>query len=162
MYQATLNYSKSLIQHAVFGFWRRTLGLPFLIMLGIVIVYLAYVIFCGDRTWLTGLLSGVAIVACVLMVTLYVSHYRNSWRKLKAMGMPQATLTVSESTVALASGAGSSTLPWSSIAEVWQFKQCWLLLFSKSQFVTLPLADLTPDIRSFILVQVKSAGGKVS
>jgi hypothetical protein len=35
------------------------------------------------------------------------------------------------------------------------------LLFSKAQFVTIPLADLTPEAKAFILARVQDAGGKI-
>ncbi|WP_229720865.1 YcxB family protein [Dyella nitratireducens] len=64
--------------------------------------------------------------------------------------------------MSLSSGAGTASIPWSAITEIWQFKTCWLLLLSKSQFVTLPLADVRPELAAFILERVQASGGKVS
>jgi YcxB-like protein len=100
---------------------------------------------------------GVAVI-----VALYVVHYRNALHKLKAMGNPVATLEASDASLQLSSGAGTATLPWSAVTEVWQFKSCWLLLFSKAQFITLPLADMTPQAAAFIVARVQVSGGKVS
>ncbi|HET6431108.1 YcxB family protein [Dyella sp.] len=77
------------------------------------------------------------------------------------MGAPHATLEASESSLSLSSGAGTASLPWSAVTEVWQFKTCWLLVLSKSQFVTLPLACLPPELAAFVLARVQASGGKV-
>jgi hypothetical protein len=36
------------------------------------------------------------------------------------------------------------------------------LLYSKSQFSTLPVANLSPEMQAFIIERVIAAGGKVS
>jgi hypothetical protein len=41
------------------------------------------------------------------------------------------------------------------------FPEFWLMLFSRAQFVTLPLADLDIEARELILDRVKSHGGNV-
>jgi len=56
---------------------------------------------------------------------------------------------------------GDGTMRWSAISEIWRFRDFWLLSFSKSQFITLPLADLTPDMQACILQKARAAGAKV-
>jgi YcxB-like protein len=73
------------------------------------------------------------------------------------MGDPLATLTVSETSLTLTSCAGSSTVPWSAVTEIWQFPTFWLMLFSRSQFVTLPLADFTPQTKALVLDHVRAS-----
>jgi hypothetical protein len=38
----------------------------------------------------------------------------------------------------------------------------WLLFLSRAQFITLPLADLDTEARSFILDRAKSHGARVA
>ena len=115
----------------------------------------------GDRSWFVGVLATVLAIGISFVVAVYVVHYRNGLDKLKAMGDPEATFTASESSFSVSSGAGSSTLPWSSVIEVWRFSSFWLLLFSKAQFITLPIADITPEAQVFILHHVQASGGKI-
>jgi hypothetical protein len=42
-----------------------------------------------------------------------------------------------------------------------RFPGFWLLFFSKSQYVTIPLADFTPEVEAFFLERVQAAGGKI-
>ena len=62
----------------------------------------------------------------------------------------------------MASAIGTTTFNWSTIKEIWQFDDFWLLLFSRAQFATLPTACLPAEMRDFIAEKVRSAGGKVS
>jgi hypothetical protein len=161
MHRTTLNFNESLVRHAVRGYWWRAVGFRFLMALALVAIGFFLSIHEGDTSWFTGVLGSVLAVGIFFSIALYAAHYRNAVQKLRAMGSPQAVLEASDSSLSLTSGAGSASLPWSAITEIWQLKACWLLLLSKSQFVTLPLADVTPDLEAFILAKVRAAGGKV-
>ncbi len=162
MHRTILNYNEALIRQAVRSFWWRVVGLRFLVALALVGASLIMRIHSSDTSWLVGVLASVLILGIAFMAALYIVHYRNALGKLKAMGKPQATLDASETSLSLSSGAGTATLPWSAVTEVWQFRSCWLLLLSKSEFLTLPLADLTPEAAAFILARIQASGGKVS
>jgi hypothetical protein len=102
----------------------------------------------------------VSFFGAMFVAAIYFVHYRNALQKFRDMGQPRATFRASEESFTVSSGAGTSTLPWSSVTQVWKFKNCWLLLFSKAQFMTLPLACISEDMRSFVLKRVVAAGGK--
>ena len=116
----------------------------------------------GDRTWRVGALGTAVVVGIAMVVAVYFIHYANSLRKFRDMGSPQATFKAEEASFTVASSAGSSTIPWSSVTEVWLLKNCWLLLFSKAQFMTIPLPSASEVFRAFVLQRVVAAGGKVS
>lgn len=161
MHHAVLFYDRPLIRQAVRGFWWRVVGLRFLVTLAVMVAYLIMRIRDGDTSWVVGALASMIALGIAFMAALYVVHYRNALHKLEAMGNAQATLDASETSLSLSSAAGTATLPWSAVMEVWRFKSCWLLLFSKSQFVTLPLANLSADAAAFILDRIRASGGKV-
>ncbi len=158
----TLNYSTELLHRAVRAYWWRATGwtmrLGILVLGGLFVTALVR----GDRSWLSGVLGLAFVVATWLTVYIYFVHRSNSLAKLRNMGAPSALFTASEATFSFVSGAGSSTLPWSSVVEVWRFDGFWLLLFSKAHFVTLPLADLSPELQAFVLERVRAAGAAVS
>jgi len=161
-YEISLTYSKSLVRYAVLRFWWRVTGLRFVLAAALLLACFVTLLLGGDTSWFIGVLGTVLAMGVTFAAAVYLVHYHNSLSKLRAMGSPSATLVATDSALLLSSGAGSSTLPWSTVKEVWQFPECWLLLFSKAQFITLPLANVTPDAREFILQQVRSAGGKTS
>jgi len=161
-HQGILRYNEQLLRRAVRCFWWRVIGLRFVIALVLVAAILVWIVSNGDTSWVVGVAATVLAIGIVFMVALYVVQYRNTLYKFRAMGEPEATFTASEASLSVSSGLGSSTVPWSSVTEVWQFPSFWLLCFSKAQFSTLPIADITPEARAFILQRVQASGGKIS
>ncbi|UKE73677.1 YcxB family protein [Xanthomonas graminis] len=161
MHHASLRYDRPLIRRAVASFCWRVVGLRYVVALALVAASLVFLVRGGNASWLVGLLASALAFGIAFPVALYATHYRNALRRLDAMGAPVGTLEASASSLSLSSAAGTTTLPWSAVCDVWRFESCWLLL-SKSQFVTLPLADLSAEAAEFIRTQVLAAGGKVS
>ena len=161
-YEIPLTYSEALLREAVVRFWWRAIGWNFLIATAFVMLVFGFLLYQGDASWVVGFLGAALALIVGLMIALYVAHYRNTLYKFRQMKSPHAVLTVSEPSFTLSSDVGSSTLKWSTIVEVWRFPTFWLLLFSKAQFSTLPLAGVSPEVQTLILERVKSAGGKIS
>lgn len=159
-HETTLEYTVPLLREAVAGFWRRSVGAGILIALTVCTGMLGFFLIQGDRSWVVGFLAAVIFFGAMFVVAIYFVHYRNAIQKFRDMGSPRATFRVSEDSFTVSSGAGTSTLPWSSVTQVWKFNNCWLLLFSKAQFMTLPLGCISEETRAFVLKRVAAAGGK--
>ena len=161
-HEATLIYSESLLRQAVFAFWRRSVGLGFILMLVVLAAILVGIIALGAPSWLIVTLAVILAIAAGIAVAMYVGYYRNSLRKFRTMEKPQATFCADESSFTMSSDAGTTTLQWSAVKELWQFPSVWLLLYSKTQYSTLPLACLPPETQAFVQERVREAGGKVA
>jgi hypothetical protein len=161
-HEAILIYSESLLREAVFGFWRRSIGMGFILMLVALAVALGVLVALGAPVWIMVTLAVLLVLAAAVAVALYIGYYRNSLRKFRTMSTPRATFRADESSFTMTSDAGTTTLQWSAVKELWQFPRVWLLLYSKTQFSTLPLACLPPDIQAFVQERVREAGGKVA
>lgn len=159
-YETTLEYSLPLLREAVAGFWWRSVGVGMLIALAVCAGMLAFLLAQGDRSWVVGLLGASTVMGAAISLAIYVVHYRNAVQKFRDMGVPRATFKASVDSFTVSSDVATSTLPWSAITQVWKFKNCWLLLFSKAQFMTFPLASVSQDLQSFVLARVAAAGGK--
>lgn len=160
-HETTLEYTMSLVREAVGGFWRRSVGARMWIALGLCAAGLVLSLVEGDRSWFVGFLATALFFGVASLLTLYVAHYRNATRKLRDMGAPRAVFRATEDSFTVSSGAGTATVPWFLVTEVWKFDRCWLLMLSKTQFMTLPLASVSEEMRRFILQRVAAAGGKV-
>ena len=160
-HEATLIYSESLLRQAVFAFWRRSVGLGFILMLVALPAILGVLVAQGAAVWIVVTLAVLFVIAVAVAVALYVVYYRDSLRKFRKMDKPLATFCADESSFTMSSDAGTTTLQWSAVKELWQFPSVWLLLYSKTQFSTLPLACLPPETQAFVLQRVRAAGGKV-
>ena len=133
-----------------------------LLALVVCVSLLVYLWLSGDRSWFIGAAATVLVFTVGMIVAVYFVHSANMNRKLKDMGAPEATFTATEPSFTVASGAGSSTMPWSSVTDVLKLKRCWLLSFSKAQFITVPLAGVSEEMRTFILQRIEAAGGKIN
>ena len=160
-HEATLIYSTPLLRQAVFAFWRRSVGVGFFVALLIAALGLVVLMALGQASWLIGGLAVVLVLGIAFATVVYVVHYRNSLRKFRQMDNPQATFRAEESSFTMSSDIGTTTLQWSAVKELWQFPSVWLLLYSKSQFTTLPLACLPPETQAYIVQCIRAAGGKV-
>lgn len=161
-FETKLRYDTALLQEALFGFWWRAITGRLMVAIVVCVALFAYLWLAGDRSWLVGAVGAVLLLGIGMIAAVYSVHSANMRRKLKDMGAPEATFTAAESSFTVVSGAGSSTLPWSSVTEVWKLRRCWLLLFSKAQFITVPIADVPEDMRAFVLSQIVASGGKVN
>lgn len=157
--QIKLHYSESLIRSAVAAFWWRTVGLKFVLAFLSLAAGVGYLLLAGDRSWFVGAIGTVLVLALALVAALYVVHLRGSIARFRRMNAKEATLVAESDKLVLASDVGSSELRWSAVADVWRFKEFWLLFFSRAQFVTLPVADLDVGAQEFIAERVRSHGG---
>ena len=155
-HEATLIYTEQLLRAAVFAFWRRTVGVGFGFALAVVASSLVVLLWQGVTSWVVGALAMLVFFAAAFPATLYVVHYRNAFAKLRQMPSCRATFVAEDTHFTVTSEAGSSTVAWSSVYQLWRFHSCWLLLFSKAQFITLPLHCLSTEMQSFILQRIQA------
>jgi hypothetical protein len=160
-HEATLIYSTTLLRQAVFAFWRRSVGVGFFVALLVAALGLVVLVALGQASWLIAALASVLALGIVFAIVVYIVHYRRSLRKFRQMDNPQATFRAEESSFTMSSDIGTTTLQWSAVKELWQFPNVWLLLYSRAQFTTLPLACLPPETQAYIVQCVRVAGGKV-
>ena len=161
LFETTLIYSENLVRSAVWSFWKRTVGVSYVLVLIAMTCGVAVLAVQGDRSWFLGIMGTVVGMGYLMLVSIYVIHFKNSMAKFRDMGSPSATFRADEQSFTIESGVGVSKLQWSAVKEIWQFQDVWLLLFSKAQFSTLPLANVPPEMQAFILEKVKLAGGKI-
>ncbi len=161
-YETTLIFSEPLLRKAVFGFWRRSIGVSFLVALLVVTISLGVLLVQSDASWVTGVLATVLFFGVLFAAALYFIHYRASLRKFRAMNNSQAIFRAEESSFTIISSIGTVTYQWSAIKELWLFPQVWLLLFTPAQFSTLPVECLPPEMQVYIIQRIRAAGGKVA
>jgi len=62
-HEATLIYSESLLREAVFGFWRRSIGMGFILMLVALTVVLGVLVALGAPIWIIVTLAVLLVLA---------------------------------------------------------------------------------------------------
>ena len=157
----TLRFNSALVRSAVFGFWWRSMGIRYLLAYAMLALCVAYLAWQGDRSWMIGALGAVLILGAMIPAVVLVTQYRHAFAKLRGMRNPEARLTVGEAGLTITSDRGRSEIPWSTVTGIWRFPDFWLLVFSRSQFITIPLESVPLDVRSRIMASVENAGGNV-
>jgi ABC-type transport system involved in multi-copper enzyme maturation permease subunit len=122
----------------------------FFLAVAVLVFILVTLISTQDKGWTVGFLIATLFFVGVFIAMIYVAHHRNTLGKFRQMRNPEATFAYDEESICLTSELGSATLPWSSVTEVWRHPRFWLLLFSPSQFVTLPLDCIDEKTQAFI------------
>jgi hypothetical protein len=160
-FETTLTYSEPLIRQAVFSYWRRSVGFLFVSVLLAMTVWFIVMLTQGDKSWQVGVFGTVIGFGFFISGSIYVVQYKFTMAKFRAIGSPQSTFRADVSSFTFASGIGTSTLQWSTVKEIWQFQNVWLLLYSRGSFSMLPLANLSPELRAFVVERVQASGGKI-
>ena len=161
-HRTTLRYTERLVAQAVRAFWRKSIGPGLMVAVGLMIVLLVWLLVAGERSWILGLTAAVVLLGIAMPIAVYFVQYRNSMGKFREMSQPVAELVVADDTFTLSSDRGTTSLKWNTVTEVWRYESLWLLLFSKAQFVTLPLQDVPAEMQAFILDRVTASGGKIA
>lgn len=157
---STLHYTNEIVRTAVFGFWRRTAG-------GLIVVWplcallLLGLWYRGFTPWWVLAFGAVIVLTGGLAAALFLVHYAGSMRRFHALADQAVLFRAEENSFTLEAPMGTTTFNWSVVKELWKFKDCWLILYSKAQFNTLPLADIPQEMRTFVELKIRSAGGKV-
>ncbi len=162
MDEITLIYSEDLLKKAVRSFWWRSVGPLFVLVLLAMLAGTIYFVLKGERSWLVGAMGSVVLMGFLFSSVLYINHYRNTLGKFRELKGSNSTFKMNPDCFELESIIGTSTMNWSSVTELWQFKDYWLIFLSKAQFFTLPSSCLTDSNRESIIDYIKAAGGKIA
>jgi len=154
-----VTYTPRIVKIAARRFWLRFIGPDGLIAFAVVCVL-------GVVLWATGsslgyvallVMPAVGILAC----TVYVIYQRRAIEGLKRLSPPAITYRLDDEEFTALSPLAESHVKWAAAHKLWRFADVWLLFFSARQYLTLPTADLSDDVRDFIVRKVQEAGGKV-
>jgi hypothetical protein len=144
----------------VHRFLRRRLSglfdLKFCAAVFALILYLGWLLWTGNRTWWVALLGAAVLLIPAVVLSAYAAHWFRTVGRIRQMEVPMARFKLSQTDLAMASELGSATIPWSSIVEIWEFPDLWLLLLSKSRFVTLPTDGVPAAALEFVRAKVRS------
>ena len=154
MLKVTLHYSPALVRRSVFAYLRRGFGKTTLIALAGLLAAAVFFVVTMPGSWLAGVVCGAAGVLTIMLIGLYLLHYRQGMAKLANMHQPNAVLQLTESELIVSSQAGSFTASWSTFTGLWRFTDFWLLIIGNGQFMTLPLDNLSEEAKTFIASRI--------
>jgi hypothetical protein len=157
----TLVYTEALVRQSVRRFCGRTIGWLYPAVLLATAAVVVWLIIGGNRTWIVGVIGTVVCLGVLFTVVLYRNQMSASLVKFRALQGRPVTFAGSADRIVVHTHASMSEVPWEAITEVWQYPDCWLLLFSRAHFMTFPLDGVSAEARSFLLERVTAHGGRV-
>ena len=157
-----LQYSEEIVRSAVKELCKRSIGMGLPVAFGLMLLFFVYLLWTGNSSWITGAVGSVLVFALIMVITLYVAHYRNSMQRLRAMHRPTALLELSSDSLTIKADSGSNEVPSKSITEVWAYEDFWLVFLSRAQFFTIPLDNLDSDEQAKIRSKFDEWGLRIS
>jgi hypothetical protein len=157
-------YDEASLKRAVDTFVIRRLktGFGWLGMLAVVITVaaVAQLLWQGDRSWLVGAIAAGLLFFALLITLLWQWRLKDVRAKLAAINDGKAHVTLTDKDFMISTVAGGTTLPWAVFTDLWKLESCWLLFLAPNNFVTLPIAGVSPQALEFIdgKIQTHSAG----
>ena len=162
MEPVTLKYSEQLIKDAMRSYWWKNIGPIFPSVSLLLAAFVLYRAFDGDRSWFIGAIGAIVVIGVAVMVASYFVHLSRSLSRLRRMKIPEVTLKLSDESFKVSSDIGASEVQWSLVKRIWCFEHAWLLSFTESEFMTLPLDGLSAEAKTFITERAKANGAKIA
>ena len=115
---------------------------------GLALAALAWDLWSGDRSWVLGLYASVTLLLPALVLLAWHGQRRGALDRLRRLDGPVAHVGVSADGLSIRTSLGSGVLPWSSLTEIWEMKDYWLVFVAPNQFNVLPVRDLPEEARA--------------
>jgi hypothetical protein len=115
----------------------------------------------GGRSWYVTAFATIGVLAPVILCLSYFAYRKRYLDSLKRFSSDECVFRFSDDGVEVVSSLGESRFKWQVVEKIWRFPEVWLLFFSKHHYTTLPLDDLTPELRDFISKKVSDNGGEI-
>ena len=162
MEKISLKYSEPFIKETIRAYWWKNIGPLFPVIAILLTVFVIYRIVEGDRSWFVGGLGTLVIISFTVITASYFVHLKRALSRLRRMKTPEAKLELGEDRFKVASDIGSSEIEWSLITNLWRFEHAWLLFFSGSEFMTLPVDGISAESKAFIIKKAEENGAKIT
>ncbi len=156
-----LVYDEPQVLKAVGRFWRRVVGLRFLLAMVAMLGFFVYALVRGDRSWYVGATGTVLVFASAMITGVYFMQRRRAVTALHRLDDGRATMVISQEGLRFETAKSHSDLSWNVVTEVWRYPDMWLLVYGRAAFSTLPLEQFDAAGLAAIADGVTRAGGKL-
>jgi hypothetical protein len=147
----TVKYTKDLVDYSVVKYFRYQIDWRFLLSIAGLFGLVAYLFFAGDRTWLFGFALACSLGSILFVVFAYFRIRNGALEKFRRMPSLQATFTLSDRGLEVASEYGSSEIYWSSIERILQYPRAWLFVIRGAGYFTMPIDEVDVETQQYIL-----------
>ena len=144
-------YDPEIVREAAWTFAkRRFLGDRRLLVTAAILILLC----SGSAWWWREPWPIVAAVAAPVVVVglffaVWLSHRSVALRKLRALDAMRARFTFDDSGLSVSSKAGSMSLVWAALEEVWIYPRFWIVATAVNAFFTVPIETASSEAVAF-------------
>ena len=144
-YHFAVRYDERLVREAAWCFVKRRFSGNRSLWIAAAFL-LAWSIACAwwfsDPRWIVFALA-LPIVLVTLFLAAWLAHLRAAFARLRALDAMHATFRFDEAGLSVTSKAGSTTLVWAALGEVWAYRHFWIVTQAENAYFTLPI-DTAP------------------
>src|SRR3989338_3614981 len=150
-----LHYTEDLTKLSVLYYCWAMTGKLFALSVVFIILGLIFLIqYDGSPMVVSMIVFTLIWVTCLLSLLYYITRKR-ALAKFRSLKDGKAIFGITDDHFSLIGTGVTSTLSWSSIAKIKQYPDFWIILLRPRGYFTLPLHNLLPEDKEFILKQVK-------
>lgn len=153
----TVKYERPVIRKALNRYMLERLGMKFFLLLAAAVGILLLSYFADIWNWFFSLVVAILVAAVAFLVFIYFARLRTAEAFFDKGGEPIVTYYFDDSGVRTESHLGSASLKWEVFDEILKFSDVWLLVYAKSGYMTLPLAQFTDECRHFIDARINNS-----
>jgi hypothetical protein len=159
-YQFTIQFSEEHIKYACGKFFARFVGIGFPIVCLIVAAVAIVRMVSGEPDLLAGIFLTISVLGIIFIAVAYFQRRAHSLSHFRKTGKT-VSYELSEEFFKAKSDLGSTEVKWESFKAIWTFPKVWLLMFDRANYLTLPVDQISNDVKEFLKRKIISVGGKI-
>ncbi|HXR04637.1 MAG TPA: YcxB family protein [Verrucomicrobiae bacterium] len=159
-YQFTVQFSEEHIKYACGKYYARFVGFVFPVVCLLVAAFAVIRMVSGKADLFAGILLAVAVIGLGIIVAAYFQSRNYRLSQFRKTGN-SVSYELSEEFFKAKSQMGSTEMKWKSFKAIWIFQKVWLLVFDKNGYLTLPVDQISNEVKEFLKRKIISVGGKV-
>ena len=159
-YQFTIQFTEEHIKYACRKFFARYIGFGLPVVCLLMIVALVQRIYSGKPDMLAGCYLAIVIIGSGFFLSAYLQRRSYLLSQFRKTGN-SISYELSEEFFKAKSEMGSMELKWNSFKAIWVFPKVWLLMFDKAGYLTLPIEQVSNEVKEFLKQKIVSVGGNV-
>jgi YcxB-like protein len=159
-HQFTIQFTEEHIKYACRKFFVRYVGIGLPIVCLLLMIALAQRLTSGKMDILTGCYLAIVVMGVGFFLSAYIqrrSYLLSQFRKTGNV----VSYELSEEFFKAKSEMGSTELKWETFKGIWIFPKVWLLMFDKAGYLTLPVEQISDEIKESLKRKIVSVGGKI-
>jgi hypothetical protein len=159
--EATLTCDEAMMVRAARFYWRKKLGLSYVVSIVIVIASVPMAAATDWPQWIAGAVAAVAAIGVFVPLYGFVHAARLARANFRRLDPPLGHVVLDEDGVTMTTNIGTGKMKWSGVVQLWREPEFSLLFTAEDSFVVLPTAGAPAGFHEMLAERVRAAGGKV-